>query len=74
MLIASRIFPDLPFLLKQSIPAILKLMKQDKKNASGKTLFTLLNQTGKFSINNSVPENIIIEALEYYSELYEVMV
>jgi 3-dehydroquinate synthase len=73
-LLVSKIFPGLPFLHKRNIPTILKLMKQDKKNASGQHQFTLLNNLGKFSINNSVDESVIIDSLEYYSELYEEIV
>ncbi len=63
------LFPALPSFHKNSIPGILKLMQQDKKNVSGKYQFTLLNGIGNFSINNSVEEHVIIQALEYYSEM-----
>jgi 3-dehydroquinate synthase len=63
------VFPELPAFKKQSIPAILRLIGQDKKSADAKNQFTLLQGIGNFSINNFVEESLIIQSLQYYSEL-----
>lgn len=62
-------FPGLPHLKKKSIPAIMKLLKQDKKNAGSKNQFTLLKGVGNFTINNTVEEAVIIRSLQYYSDI-----
>lgn len=67
--LVGSLFTNLPTIRKQSIPAILKLIRQDKKNSAGKNQFTLLQSVGNYSIDNSVEESIISETLEYYSEM-----
>lgn len=67
--VMGAVFPDLPAMGKKAIPAVIKLMKQDKKNTSGKINFTLMQGIGNFSINNFVEEDMIIHSLEYYSEI-----
>ena len=66
------LFPDSLNFSPQAIPVILRLMKQDKKNTAGKTRFTLLKNVGSYSIDNTVDEKIIINALSYYSEITRV--
>ncbi len=70
LILIGAIFPDLPDFRKQGIPAILKLIKQDKKNFESKNQFTLLRDIGKFSTGNFVEENLIVQSLEYYSEMF----
>ncbi len=70
LLLIGAIFPDLPNFRKQSIPAILKLIEQDKKSSEGKNQFTLLKDVGKYSTGNFVEENLIVHSLTYYSEMF----
>ncbi len=48
------------------IDEIIKLLIYDKKNTNGKILFVLLEDIGIHKINCEVPNNLIIEAFEYY--------
>lgn len=59
----------LPIVPEYDFKSILELLKQDKKNISQKTQFTLLNGIGNYSINNSVEEDVMIESLRYYNSL-----
>ncbi len=59
----------LPIVPEADFKTILELMKQDKKNVSQKTQFSLLNGIGNYSINNSVEEDAIIDSLRYYNSL-----
>jgi 3-dehydroquinate synthase len=68
------VFEDLPELPKRHIPQILRLIKQDKKNASGLNQFTLVPELGAFSVNNYVEESAIRTSLEYYSEFTKIHV
>jgi len=70
LILIGAIFPDLPDFRKQSIPAVLKLLKQDKKNVAQKNQFTLLKDIGKYSIDNVVDEGLIVHSLTYYSEMF----
>lgn len=63
------LFPYSPFFRKQSIRAITKFIKQDKKNVNGKTMFTLSKGPGSYLINQQVETGDIINALEYCAEL-----
>lgn len=66
--LTGTLYPDNLYFAPQAIPVLLRLMKQDKKNAAGNIQFTLLKNVGRYSINNVVDEKIIVEALSYYSE------
>lgn len=68
LLLIISVFKDLPGYHPNSIPTILKLMEQDKKNKDGKKQFSLLTRIGNCSVNNSVEDRIIIDSLKYYSE------
>jgi len=48
------------------IEEIIKLLIYDKKNTNGKILFVLLNDIGNHKINCEVPNEIILEAFDYY--------
>ncbi len=48
------------------IDEIIKLLIYDKKNTNGKVLFVLLNDIGNHKINCEVPNDIILEAFDYY--------
>ncbi|MDT0552014.1 3-dehydroquinate synthase [Urechidicola vernalis] len=48
--------------------AILELLKHDKKNDSGQVNFVLLEDLEKFKLNCVVPENLLIESLEFYKK------
>lgn len=69
LLLLISVYDNLPNIHKNSIPTLLKLMRQDKKNSWGKNQFTLLKGIGNFSVNNTVEESIITESLRYYSEM-----
>jgi len=51
------------------ITEIMALIKQDKKNEHETTQFTLLQNIGNYSINNTVEEELVIESLNYYNSL-----
>ncbi len=63
------LFDALPYLHYKSIPAVIKLMKQDKKNRNGEIQFSLLNGLGSYSIEQTVNEKEIVRCLTYYSEM-----
>lgn len=48
--------------------ALINLMQNDKKNERHKINFTLLKQIGEVAINQSANEDLIKEALSYYSQ------
>jgi 3-dehydroquinate synthase len=48
---------------------LIELMAHDKKNESGRINFTLLSDTGQFSINNNCGEKIVLEALDYFRKI-----
>ncbi|SHH58019.1 3-dehydroquinate synthase [Winogradskyella jejuensis] len=48
---------------------IMKLMKHDKKNSHGIIKFVLLESIGKAKIDCEVPNEIILEAFDYYKSL-----
>lgn len=47
-------------------PAILELLKHDKKNTSGQVNFVLLNNLEKFELDCTITENLLIESLDFY--------
>lgn len=63
--VIQKIFPVISF-TKRDIPAIIKLMEQDKKNASGKIGFVLINEKGQMEINRFIEKKEIRNALNEY--------
>lgn len=59
------IFGKIP-LNKEEYPAILDLMKHDKKNVNGQINFVLINGIEDHKIDCKVPTELIIESLDYY--------
>ena len=55
-------------LLKEDFSAIMDLLKHDKKNVNGQVNFVLLNDFEDFKIDCKVPEDLIVESLEFYNE------
>ena len=53
----------------KSFSALLDLMKNDKKNEGSAINFTLLTQTGDAMVNHTCDEKLIVESLEYYTQL-----
>lgn len=51
---------------KQDYAPILSLLKHDKKNTNGNVNFVLLSNLEKVEYDCHVPENLIIESLDYY--------
>lgn len=62
-----RIFGKVP-VLKEDYPAIIDLMKHDKKNVNGQVNFVLLEAIEKYKIDCKVSIDLIEEALDYYLE------
>ncbi|PQJ78314.1 3-dehydroquinate synthase [Polaribacter porphyrae] len=54
-------------LLKQDFSSIVNLLKHDKKNVNGQVNFVLLNDFEDFKIDCKVPEDLIIESMEFYN-------
>ena len=54
-------------ILKNDYQAIVDLMKHDKKNIGDTVNFVLLEAIGKFKIDCKVPQEILVEGLNYYS-------
>ncbi|MCB0572629.1 MAG: 3-dehydroquinate synthase [Phaeodactylibacter sp.] len=52
-----------------SYPALLGLMRNDKKNVSGRINFSLVNPLGKVAVNQYCSEALIEESLDYYNRL-----
>ena len=55
-------------LLKTDFPAILSLLKHDKKNVNGQVNFVLLNDFEDFKLDCKVSEELIVESLEFYNK------
>ena len=55
-------------ILSNSYNEIIELLKYDKKNEHGNINFVLLNAIGNPKIDCSVPNDLIIEAFEYYKK------
>ncbi len=53
-------------LKKESYPALLEIMKNDKKNSAGKISFSLLSEIGKCDFDKFCSEEEIYESLDYY--------
>jgi 3-dehydroquinate synthase len=51
----------------KDFPAIIDLLKHDKKNVNGNVNFVLLNDFEQYQLDCIVPEALIIESLEYYN-------
>lgn len=59
-----------PYNIKpESYPALLDIMKNDKKNSGGKISFSLLSEIGKCSFDQFCTEEEIFESLDYYRGL-----
>ncbi len=58
-------FPRLSF-SEKDIPALLRLMRQDKKNVGGTLRFTLLQKPGQAIPDRPVTENAVEESLRFY--------
>jgi 3-dehydroquinate synthase len=54
-------------LCKEDFSAITALLKHDKKNVNGQINFVLLNDFEDFKIDCNVPQELIIESLEFYN-------
>ncbi|TXF87793.1 3-dehydroquinate synthase [Neolewinella aurantiaca] len=54
---------------EDSLPELLALMQQDKKNEDHRVNFTLLSAAGKARINATAEEELIVEAIRYYNGL-----
>ena len=61
------IYPKIKIDRKNFI-AILDLLKHDKKNVKGQVNFVLLNDFEDFKIDCKVPEDLLIESIEYYNQ------
>ncbi len=53
-------------LKKEDFQEIINLMIYDKKNVNGKVFFVLLNEMEDCSIDRQVPDELILEGLDYY--------
>lgn len=51
----------------QDYPEIIALLKHDKKNVNGNVNFVLLNDFEDYQLDCLVPEELLIESLEYYN-------
>lgn len=56
-------------LKKNSYPALLEIMKNDKKNSAGQISFSLLSEIGKCDFDNFCSEEEIFESLDYYGSV-----
>ena len=54
-------------LLLQDFSEIMDLLKHDKKNVNGQVNFVLLNDYEDFKIDCKVPEELIVESMEFYN-------
>ena len=55
-------------LFEKDFSSILDLLKHDKKNVNGQVNFVLLNDFEDFKIDCKVPEDLIIESLQFYNK------
>jgi 3-dehydroquinate synthase len=55
-------------LLKEDFSDIIELLKHDKKNINGQVNFVLLNDYEDHKIDCKVPEELILESMEFYNE------
>ena len=56
-------------LRKKDYPAMIRLMRKDKKNEKNEINFTLLKAPGKCLVNQSADVPLIVESLDYYRAL-----
>lgn len=56
-------------LKKESYPALLEIMKNDKKNNAGQISFSLLSEIGKCGFDLYCTEEEIFESLDYYRSM-----
>ena len=54
-------------ILPEDFPAIIDLLKHDKKNVGGQVNFVLLNNIEDYKIDCKVPEEMVVKSLEYYN-------
>ena len=54
-------------LLKEDFSAIMEMLKHDKKNVNGQVNFVLLNDFQDYKIDCKVPEELIVESMEFYN-------
>ncbi len=66
----KNIYPAYP-LNKSSYPALLEIMKSDKKNNAGMVNCSLLPKIGHCSIDNYCSEDDLCESLDYYTKNYK---
>ncbi len=59
------IYPKISF-DKDTITEVIKMLTHDKKNENGNVLFVLLKSIGEPIWNQSVPEELILEAFDFY--------
>ena len=52
---------------KEDYPNIIELLKHDKKNVNGEVNFVLLNDFENHQLDCKVPEDLIVESLNYYN-------
>ncbi|MEO9571664.1 MAG: 3-dehydroquinate synthase [Polaribacter sp.] len=55
-------------LLKEDFSNIIELLKHDKKNVNGQVNFVLLNDFENHKIDCKVPEDLIMESMEFYNK------
>lgn len=56
-------------LLKEDFTGIIDLLKHDKKNVNGQVNFVLLEDYENYQLDCKVPEELIVESLEFYKNL-----
>ena len=66
--VLSRIY-GLTTVPEDSFPALLDLMRQDKKNEAEEINFTFLQSIGRAVVNKTATPEIILESLRYYNRL-----
>jgi 3-dehydroquinate synthase len=54
---------------EKDVEEIMDLLIYDKKNRSGKVMFVLLEDIGKYKVDQEVPDELILKAFEFYSDL-----
>jgi 3-dehydroquinate synthase len=61
------IYPKIS-LLSMDFCGIMELLKHDKKNVNGQVNFVLLNDYGDCKLDCKVPQELIVESMEYYNK------
>jgi 3-dehydroquinate synthase len=62
-------FPNLPTYNKEVMPAVIDLMKHDKKNFKNQIRFSLITEAGNSVVNKVVEPALFEEAMEYYLKI-----